>query len=42
MVAAQSSPAAHAAMLPNPDMAQFIKAPSGPIAPINGQFLGGR
>ena len=35
---AQSSPLAQAAIVPKPDCAQFMNAPSGPIGPIRGQF----
>ena len=35
---AHNSPAAQLAIVPNPDIAQFMKAPFSYIGPINGQF----
>ena len=35
---AHISPAAQLAIVPNPDIAQFMKAPFSCIGPINGQF----
>ena len=35
---AHNSPEAQLAIVPNPDIAQFMKAPFSCIEPINGQF----